>query len=93
MAVVQNVEKHIEHTEGFEVRILHLTGRDVRSDRSGLPQYPFFNPCEGNMTVESWKSFRFRRAYPGFEVDVLDSQGHTAHGNMKLNTVRETYVQ
>ena len=45
------------------------------------------------MTVESWKEERFRRAYPGFDVEVLDAYGDSMHGNAYLRTVRETYLE
>lgn len=93
MAKVKNVEKRIWDLEGFAVHILHLGGRDVRSDRTGLPQYPYKTQASNEMTVERWKTIRFRRAYPGFEVDVLDGDGHVVHGNTKLDTLRRTYIE
>jgi len=39
MSSIANVERKIKRIEGFRVRILHLTGADVRGDREGLPQY------------------------------------------------------
>lgn len=41
----------------------------------------------------TWKEERFRRAYPGFEVNVLDAYGDSVHGNAYLRTVRETYLE
>jgi hypothetical protein len=93
MAKVKNVEKRIWDLEGFAVQFLHLGGRDVRSDRTGLPQYPYKIPATDDMTVEHWKTIRFRRVYPGFEVDVLDAYGHTVHGNTKLVTLRNSYCE
>jgi hypothetical protein len=93
MAKVRNVEKRIWDLEGFAVRILHLGGRDVRGDRSGLPQYPFQYPAKNDMTVEAWKENRFHPTYPGFEVDVEDAYGHSVHGNTKLGTLRDTYLE
>lgn len=91
MAKVKNVEKRIWDLEGFAVRILHLGGRDVRDDRTGLPQYPYLRPARDEMTVETWKEARFRQSYPGFEVEILDAYGRPAHGNTQLGTVRDTY--
>ena len=93
VAKVKNVEKRIWNLEGFAVRILHLGGRDVRGDRSGLPQYPYLGPAGDEITVETWKEERFRRAYPGFDVEVLDAYGDSMHGNAYLRTVRETYLE
>jgi hypothetical protein len=92
MAKVIDVERRILDLEGFRVHILHLAGRDVRDDRMGLPQYPYLYPAGDEMTVETWKEERFRRAYPGFDVEVLDVNGHIVHGNAYLGTVRETYT-
>jgi hypothetical protein len=92
MPKVIMVEKRIWDIEGFAVRILHLDGRDVRGDRMGLPQYPYEMPAKNDLSVEQWKSGRFRRAYPGFRVDVLDDGGHDVHGNTQLGTVRDAYL-
>lgn len=93
MSTVANVERKIRRVEGFRVRILHLHGADVRGDRMGLPQYSYHRAAENVMTVENWKATRFRLSYPGFEVDVVDRRGNSVKGNMKLSTVRETYLQ
>lgn len=90
-STVANVERKIRRVEGFRVRILHLRGADVRGDRTGLPQYNYHRAAENDITVETWKATRFRPSYPGFEVDVMDRRGNSVQGNMKLNTVRETY--
>ena len=93
MAKVKNVEKKIWDLEGFAVQFLHLGGRDVRSDRTGLPQYPYKIPAADDMTVQHWKEIRFLRIYPGFEVEVLDGEGHVVHGNTKLTTLRSSYCE
>jgi hypothetical protein len=91
MSTVANVERKIRRVEGFRVRILHLNGADVRGDRMGLPQYSYHRAAEKDITVENWKSTRFRPSYPGFEVDVVDRRGNSVKGNMKVSTVRQTY--
>lgn len=91
MSTVANVERKIRRIEGFRVRFLHLNGADVRGDRAALPQYPYHRAAENNITVESWKTTRFRLSFPGFEVDVVDRRGNSVQGNMKLGTVRESY--
>ena len=91
MSAVANVERKIRRIEGFRVRILHLSGVDVRGDRTGLPQYPYHRAAENDITVETWKATRFRPSYPGFEVDVVDRRGNSVQGNTKLETVRATY--
>jgi hypothetical protein len=91
MPRVMSVEKRIWDVEGFAVRILHLDGRDVRGDRAGMPQYPHDRPAKNDLSVEKWKEGRFRQAYPGFRVEVLDCDGSSAHGNTRLGTVRDSY--
>ncbi|MEP6741609.1 MAG: hypothetical protein ABJB61_03850 [bacterium] len=91
MSLIANVERKITRIEGFRVRILHLTGADVRGDREGLPQYGYHRAAENDITVETWKSQRFRPSYPGFEVAVMDARGNSVQGNTKLGTVRESY--
>ena len=91
MSSVSNVERKIRRVEGFGVRILHLTGADVRGDRAGLPQYGYHRAAENDITVETWKTTRFRQSYPGFRVDVVDARGNSVQGNTKLDTVRASY--
>jgi len=91
MSSVANVERKIKRVEGFGVRILHLTGADVRGDRAGLPQYGYHRAAENNITVLTWKTTRFRPSYPGFQVDVVDARGNSVQGNTKLDTVRASY--
>jgi hypothetical protein len=93
MSSIANVERKIRRIEGFRVRILHLTGADVRGDREGLPQYAYHRAAENDITVETWKTQRFRPSFPGFEVDVVDARSNSVQGNTKLGTVRETYQQ
>ena len=91
MSSIANVERKIKRVEGFRVRILHLSGADVRGDREGLPQYNYHRAADNDITVETWKETRFRPSFPGFEVDVVDARGHSVQGNTKLGTVRESY--
>lgn len=92
MPRVMSVEKRIWDVEGFAVRVLHLDGKDVRGDRMGMPQYPYTSPAKNDLSVENWKEGRFRQAYPGFRVEVLDCDGTSTHGNTRLGTVRDTYL-
>jgi hypothetical protein len=93
MSSLANVERKIKRVEGFRVRILHLTGADVRGDREGLPQYHYLRAAENDITVETWKELRFRPSFPGFQVDVIDARGRSVQGNTKLETVRESYLR
>jgi hypothetical protein len=91
MSTTANVERKIRRVEGFDVRILHLRGADVRGDRAGMPQYPFRHAAADDITVEHWKETRFRPTFAGFEVDVLDGRANSVQGNTKLSTVRASY--
>src|SRR6266851_4545690 len=55
MSAVANVERKIRRVEGFDVRILHLRGADVRGDRMGLPQYGFRHAAPADFRVDRWK--------------------------------------
>ena len=92
MAKVKSVEKRIWDIEGFDVRILHPDGRDVRGDMEGLPPYSRYERAAKNeMTVAEWKEKRFKSIYAGFDVDVVDGHGESVHGATKLGNVRDSY--
>jgi hypothetical protein len=88
---VGRVELRIANVEGFLVRIRHLHGADVRSDREGLPTWPYERAAKDTWSVADWKRERFAPRYPGFEVDVVDGDGEPVHGLTKLETVRDSY--
>ena len=92
MSTIGNVERKIKRIEHFEVRFTYLDGTDIRSDKAGLPQYPYGVAASGELTVEAWKRSRFRRAYPGYEVKVVNARGEAVQGNTRLATVRESYA-
>jgi ribosomal protein L34 len=89
---INQLENLIFRVEGFQVRILHLNGRDVRSDKRNLPRYPFERMRKNASSVREWKTERFCRAYPGFDAEVLHTDGRRAHGRTRLSTVRDTYL-
>jgi hypothetical protein len=88
---VRAVERRIYGVEGFDVVIRHLDGRNVRSDREKLPQYPYKRAMASRSDVKDWKEGRFQPHYPGFKVDVLDAYARRVHGGTKLSTVRDTF--
>jgi hypothetical protein len=93
MAKVKTVEKRIWDTEGFAV-VIKWGGKDVRSDFTGLPQYPGYERMAKNdMTVTEWKEKRFLPAYPGYDVDILNGNGDVCQGNTKLGSVRDSYSE
>ena len=92
MPLVKNVEKRIWDIEQFDVIIKHADGRDMRGDKTGLPQYPGYEKMAKNAwSVAEWKASRFSPTFPGLEVEVLDGIGQPAPGNTHLSTVRDSY--
>ena len=93
MATIQQVERRILEVEGFAVRIRHgRDGRDVRSDKASINQYPYRRALKHSKNVKAWRDGRFAAAYPGFVVDVLDADGSVKHGRTSLSTVRDGYL-
>jgi hypothetical protein len=94
MPLVKNVEKRIWDIEHFDVIIRHVDGRDMRGDKTGLPQYPASDRAARNSwTVSEWKAKKFLPTFPGYEVDVLDGTGQAVHGLTLLSTVRDSYSE
>ncbi len=91
MPRLKTVVKKIVRVEEFEVRFHHPDGRNMRSDRTGVPQYDYVRKAKGNMTVREWKDQRFYPNYVGFEIDVLNADGTAVAGNTRLSTVRDSY--
>jgi hypothetical protein len=91
VATVEAVERRIYLVEGFPVTIRHPDGRDVRGDRTRMPQYRFRRALADGSNVAAWKKGRFQPIYPGFEVDVLGADGRRVHGATLLGTLRAEY--
>ena len=91
MAKVGRAELRISQIEGFLVKIRHLDGADVRSDRTGMPTWPYERAAKDAWTVADWKRERFTPTYPGFNADVLDGDG--SPGQTRLESVRDSYVE
>ena len=85
------VENQIARVEGFEVRFLHPTGRDVRGDMHDVAAYPFERKLSGDRTVAEWITLRFRERYRGFNVEAMHRDHTPAHGNTLLETLRSEY--
>jgi hypothetical protein len=93
VASIKTVERNIGNLEGFDVRFCHIDGSDVRSDKTKIPAYTFERAARGAMTVAAWKDQRFERIYPGYKVDILDSNGEECHGATLLSNVRDSYTE
>lgn len=92
MSTIKAIEARIARVEGFRVKVLYETGKDVRSDRASLPGYPYERMLKNSANVRDWIETRFKAIYPGFDVLVLDEAGRRVHGRTKLATVRDTYL-
>jgi len=90
MPKVKNIEKKIFKVEHFNVQI-RSNGRDANSNTRINPQYPFKRKASRNITVNRWKTNRFRFLYSGFDVAVLDVNRNECRGNTRLQAVRESY--
>ncbi|HTU70354.1 MAG TPA: hypothetical protein VMF11_08515 [Candidatus Baltobacteraceae bacterium] len=89
---IGTLEMKIARVEGFQVRVSYPDGRNVRSDREGMPPWNWEKAARDNWTVARWKQERFKSVYPGFEVEVLDGDGNfVEYGNTLLETVRDSY--
>ncbi len=92
MTKIKNVEKKIWDTEGFDVNFMH-SGKNVRGDKGGIPQYSYDRAAKNDMTVNEYKKKRFGPNYPGYEIAILDGYGNTVPGQTKLSTVRDSYYE
>ncbi len=91
MPRLKAVQKRVFRIEGFEVAFRHPDGRNMRADRSGVPQYEWRRAARANLTVAAWKKRRFYPDYAGFEIEVLNGEGESVSGKMLLSTVRNSY--
>jgi hypothetical protein len=92
MPLMENVEKKIFKIEGFEVRVHHESGRDIRDDKANVPQYPYKRALKNTKTVAGWRTGRFANRYPGYTVKVYTADGSEAAGNTRLSSLRDTYL-
>ena len=93
MPTVNGVQLRIQKIEGFRVCFRdRRSGRNLPDHMRNVPHYPYERMAKNSWTVEGWKRLRFNKAYPGFNIDVLDKDGSTCNGHAKLATVRDTYL-
>lgn len=95
MPTVKNVQRQIRRRGRFDVRFLYegpgpTAGRDVRDDRSGLPNYAY-RRASADCTVAEWVERRFRTSFPGIDVQVLTGNRKVASGRMLISNVRDSY--
>ena len=94
MATIKQVESQVARVETFRIVVRYgLSRRDVRADREKIPSYSskYVRAARQMYTVADWRSKRFAKHYPGFEVDVLRVDGRPANGKTRLATLRAEY--
>lgn len=91
---VGDIEKQIRKVEGFKVCVRNPENSDTRSNMEVTKEYDYLVAARGNWTCEEWKQKRFLPLYRrhGLHIDVLCGDNKVAHGNMKLNSVKKTYL-
>jgi hypothetical protein len=65
----------------------------MRSDKQGLPRYPYEKGAKNDFTVAQWREQRFQPNYPGYAISIWLADSTEAHGGMKLATVRDSYLE
>jgi hypothetical protein len=88
---IKNFQRQVERLEGFEVRVLHPDGRDVRDDMRIDVTYPYSRAAPGHITVAQWRRRRANTTLAGFSVEVLSPVGKPLHGGHLLESVRAMY--
>lgn len=91
MPTIKNFQRQVRRIEGFDVRVLHPDGRDVRDDMRIKVDYPYLRAAASNVSVAEWRKRRAETVLPGFEVVVLSAGGKVVHGRTLLETVRAKY--
>ena len=54
---IGTLEMKIARVEGFQVRVQTPDGRDVRSDREGMPPWTWEKAARDNWSVARWKHY------------------------------------
>lgn len=85
----QELERQIDEIEGFQVMITR-GGRNVRNDKHGFRPWDGINRTKRDRTVSDFKK-KFEEKYSGYSIEIIEVDGNTAHGNTKLENVREGY--
>lgn len=91
MPTIKNFQRQVRRVEGFDVRVRHLDGRDVRDDMRIRADYSYQRAAAGNVSVTEWRERRAETVLPGFVVEVLSPSGKTVHGRTLLDNVRAGY--
>lgn len=93
MPKVKNIEKKIKDVEGFDVSFLNPeTGRNLRGDAELPNQYATKKMTKNSFTVKDYKD-KLRTQYAGYDTVIRKADGSEAAGQMKLSTLRDSYLQ
>lgn len=92
MPKLKTVETKIAMIEGFEIAFKDSNGRDMRDDKPNIAQWPYDKQSKNDWTVNEWVNKKFKKIYPGFDVAVYDANEVQAKGQMKLSTIRDSYI-
>lgn len=84
--------REVSDLEGFDIVVYDSTGTPADPKKNGLPRYPHERKAKTGTSIADWKA-RFKKAYPAYSCDVLNGDGSVAHGNSKVENVRETYEE
>ena len=90
MAKVEFVEKTIFNIEGFNTTI-YKDGKDVRGDASLPSNYKAGKMTKNSASVKDFKD-KFKKQFPGYDMEVFDGKGNKARGNTLLSTIRDSYL-
>ena len=92
--LLKKVEMKIWYFEGFQVRLVEIEGnRAVRGDQLNVGNYNFKRQAKSNLTVKEFIGARLRRFEQyGWTGHVVLGDGSTAHGDISLENVRQSYT-
>lgn len=85
----QELERQIAQIEGFQVMITR-GGKNVRDDCHDFYPWKWINRTKGDRKVSDFKR-KFEDEYRGYSIEILEVDDNMAHGNTKLENVREGY--
>lgn len=83
--------RKLSDLEGFDIIVTTSSGDPVDPKANGFRDYAYDRKAKSSITVSAWIELRFSKVYPSYSCLVLNADGSIAHGNTKLENVRETY--
>lgn len=80
--------------KAFEEKVLEIEGIVIiiRCDtNTEVPNYPYNRSLAGKYTTTQFKEIRLSHLLPGHEYIILGGDLKEPHGNMRLDTLRDSY--